>query len=312
MTRRYRRHKNRNVVVMGLVVVGVFVMVGVGVFIKIQGNSELSVINELQTSLRGVQEWVLVQSRKINVTNKKEMVKPYDPLENATQVLKIGVMSDSHGKDQNIVRALEAMQVEGVDYVLHLGDFSEGGEAEHFFNAKSILDESGLPYRVLPGDHDFNWFPDYSRQNYEQAFGQSYDEVFEVNGIRLIMFENSTKAGSRDLQMGWLESTLEDDKDQITLFFSARPLYSPYFTYKEDELGSEIIDILVSHGVGYAFAGDTHIFAKYMDLGEQLDMITVGAVGEYKNPLPQWVLIRVFDNGYVEAIPKPIINFISP
>ena len=312
MTRKYRRHRSRKTLVIGLVLSVILIVLGMGMFVYSQRNGELGSIGGLKDKLLSVREWVIDRSKSVNVPRPSDSDKSQDPIQDATQILRIGAMSDSHGADENIAKALAAMQADAVDLVLHLGDFSEGGEAEHFASAKDLLDGSGLPYRVLPGDHDFNWFPDHSRQNYEQVFGKAYDQIFEISGIRIILLENSVNTDSRDDQIAWLKALLDNNQDTITLFFTARPLYSPYFTYKEDELGGDIVKMLVENGVKYAFAGDTHIFAKYKDVEEKLDLITVGAVGEYKNPLPQWVLLRVFDNGYVEVTPRPITDFTDP
>ncbi len=228
----------------------------------------------------------------------------------AELILKIGVISDSHGANLLIEKAVSDMKIAKVNVILHLGDFSSGGEDKSFSEAKNILEASGIVYHVLPGDHDFNWFPTHSRENFENAFGQSYDQYFEMNGVVIIMLENSINATDKTNQIEWLKRALsETNTVPIHLFFSARPLYSPYFAYKEDLQGIDIINLLIDSGVKYAFAGDTHLYAQYQDLGEKLNMITVGAIGEYKNPLPQWVSVEVYADGTAKTTSHPIIDF---
>lgn len=229
---------------------------------------------------------------------------------NRVVALKVGVISDSHGADELITKAVGEMKTSGVQLILHLGDFSEGGEMEHFQNAKDIFESSGIPYQVLPGDHDFNWVPNYSRENYEAAFGSSYNQSYVYNGVGIVMFENSLQLTGND-EISWLKSALLNlnDVSRPVLFFSARPLYSPYFPSKQDNSGEAVISLLKDSGVGYAFAGDTHIYARYKDLSEALDITTVGAVGEYKNPLPQWVLVVIYDDGSVDISPQPLVRF---
>ncbi|MCA9391798.1 metallophosphoesterase [candidate division WWE3 bacterium] len=226
------------------------------------------------------------------------------------EVLRIGVMSDSHGADGLIQKAVNEMNDAEVNVILHLGDFSEGGEIEHFENAKEIFEKSGIAYHVLPGDHDFNWVPNYSRENFEAAFGSSYNQAYVYDKIGIILFENSIQlTGSEEID--WLKSSILnlEGEANVIVVFSARPLYSPYFPSKQDNNGGAVIDLLIDSGVKYAFAGDTHIFAEYRDLSDVLNIITVGAVGEYKNPLPQWVLVVVYDDGSIEVSPQPLVRF---
>jgi len=225
-------------------------------------------------------------------------------------VLKIGVISDSHGANLLMEKAVAEMKITKVNVILHLGDFSAGGEDVSFSDAKNILAASDIAYHVLPGDHDFNWFPTHSRENFENAFRKSYDQYFEINRVEIIMLENSINVDDKTNQIEWLKGVLsETGTTSIRLFFSARPLYSPYFAYKEDLQGTDIINLLIDSGIKYAFAGDTHLYAQYQDLSEKLNMITVGAIGEYKNPLPQWVSVEVYSDGTTKTTSHPIIDF---
>jgi len=211
-------------------------------------------------------------------------------------ILKIGLVSDSHGYNENIKKSLAEMKGNDVDRVIHLGDFTAGGEEESFAGAYEYLEASDLPYTVIPGDHDFNWIPEHSRINYEHYFGESYSQLIDL--------ENGKNG------IGWLEDTLHSQSfESIIIFFSAKPLYNPYFSSKNDPLGSEIIDLLVKYGVKYAVAGDTHVFAEYEDQSYEFNLITVGAVGAYKSPLPQWVLMDVYNNGNVVFTPHPLVDF---
>lgn len=225
--------------------------------------------------------------------------------------LTIGVVSDSHGADQNLAQAIQQMQAKEVDLIIHLGDFSGGGEEMHFNQANEILETSGRFYYVIPGDHDFNWFPEYSRTNYEAVFGASYNQQYTHNGWGIILYENSISIAGDIERRDWVKQALIEvgEKNEHIVFFSAKPLYSPYFSDKEDVSGPQVLALLSEAGVGYIFAGDTHIYAQYRDPSDQIDIITVGAVGDYKNPLPQWVYVILYENGMIEAIPQPLVQF---
>jgi len=237
---------------------------------------------------------------------------PDDDRGDALVVARIGVLSDSHGASRSIERSLQQMQDADVGLVLHLGDFTAGGEDYHFAQARALLDESEIAYQVLPGDHDFNWVPEHSRRNYEAVFGPAYDRVYNLTDtLSLILFDNSVDEADVASKIGWLEAQLQETRErpQTVIFFSPRPLYSPYFADKADPRGERIMQILADAGVEYAIAGNTHVFAAYRDPAENLDLITVGAVGEYKNPLPQWVLVEIYGNGEIKFSPKPLVEF---
>ncbi len=224
-------------------------------------------------------------------------------------IFRIGIMSDTHGATENIKEALAQMQLDGVDLVVHLGDFTAGGDLNQLKEAYDALESSGMPYRVVPGDHDFNWIPDHSYSNFEKYFGRAGSSVVADKNVVVIMYENATDTTEESID--WLKTTLSkySDTSAPILFFSAKPLYSPYFKAKEDARGADVVSLLIDKGVMYAFAGDTHVYAQYKDLSGRLNMVTVGALGEYKNPLPQWVLVNIYSSGDIEVKPKPLVDF---
>lgn len=225
-----------------------------------------------------------------------------------TIVSQIGIISDSHGYSSNIESAVNRIKEADAELIIHLGDFTAGGEDHYFSQAKDILEASSLPYHVLPGDHDFNWFPQRSRTNYERHFGQSYDRAVVHEDLLILLYDNSTDPTNWIEKRDWLSHQLSANSDKSVLFFSAKPLFNPYFPTKIDANGEEIISLLNESGVRYAFAGDTHIFARYLDQKDRINMVTVGAVGEYKNPLPQWVLVSITDLGEVIVDPRPLVK----
>ncbi len=224
-------------------------------------------------------------------------------------VFRIGVMSDTHGATANIKKALMQMQLNKVDLVVHLGDFTAGGELDQIKDAYNELESSGISYRVIPGDHDFNWVPEHSYSNFEKYFGEVGSSIVDDKNAIVVMYANASDTNEESIT--WLKTTLSkySDTSKPILFFGAKPLYSPYFKAKEDAGGTGIIGLLVDADVAYAFAGDTHVFARYKDLSGKLDMVTVGALGKYKNPLPQWVLVNIYDTGRIEVKPEPLVDF---
>jgi predicted phosphodiesterase len=261
---------------------------------------------------------------QISGIDKKEVLSQIDKVKNTLSnegeeqnneknlILKIAVMSDSHGSSLNIQKAMERIGTMSIDLILHLGDFTQGGELEYFDSAHQALSSKEIPFKVIPGDHDFNWFPEYSRENYESVFGESsYNQFFIYHGVGVILFENSLQIEDENDRFVWLNEALNRLSGEVAdiLFFSARPLYSPYFQTKSDVGGEALLDLLNQYGVEYVFSGDTHIFAEYSDLSESFKMYTVGAIGEYKNLLPGWVLVEVYDDGSADVKAQPLSEF---
>ena len=80
--------------------------------------------------------------------------------------MKILVMSDSHGRDNNILRAIKAEQP--LDAIIHLGDFQEDPEQFRLF-AKGIC-----PMYLCDGNCDF--YP-----------GIPSEQILELGGHRLLI-----------------------------------------------------------------------------------------------------------------------------
>ena len=61
--------------------------------------------------------------------------------------LKVGILSDSHGKNELLKEAIDFLKEEGARYLLHLGDFETPQNL-------AILDKAKLPYAAVFGNND--------------------------------------------------------------------------------------------------------------------------------------------------------------
>jgi predicted phosphodiesterase len=59
------------------------------------------------------------------------------------EVMKIGVVSDSHGHVENLRRALKVMREAGADLIVHLGD--------DYDDVTALSDQGGVPITQVPG-----------------------------------------------------------------------------------------------------------------------------------------------------------------
>lgn len=299
-------------VILCLLVVGVFRVLPLSRSLKYNFGSIVPVVTTLPAEMVGI-----INHARSYILNQ------YSTLENGDSVkvggedlpedkilFRIGVLSDSHGNDLNILTALNEMRNSSVDLVIHLGDFTYAGEEDSFRLAHEVLGKSGLKYLVVPGDHDFNWVPERSRRNYELEFGQSYDQTyFPSDQIGVLLFDNSVESINNVEKDIWLNQALLEAKDRsLVLFFSSHPLVNSYFPSKSDGHGAEVLARVTEFGIEYVIAGNTHIFSLDDDSRDGVSLITVGAVGSYKSPLPQWLLIEVREGFEVKFVPRPIVH----
>lgn len=228
------------------------------------------------------------------------------------ELFKFGVVADSHEDTIFFPQVLERLKKDKVEFIIHLGDLSNAGDMEVLREAKQILDRSDLTYYVIPGDHDLNWSPNHDKSNFQEIFGSSTYTSFSFKQVEFLLVDNTDhQEGLGEIQWSWLQAELEKlavERPQLIFAFTHSPLFSPYFPQKvmgqqNEEVSKQKEELLVLFEdlkVDQIFSGDVHTFARYPDSKTGLQITTVGAAGKYKNPLPQYVLVTVFeDYGFI-------------
>lgn len=249
-------------------------------------------------------------------SSKQEVRKPVQ--------LKVAIISDSQGDGWMLEQILQDISKEQVETVFHLGDITKGGELAQFGEAKRILDQyqqstAYKSYVTLPGDHDFNWEPQHSLKNFKEVLGvEQLDRVVGLRGARFIVWDNANRALDEESvnisRREWLRNQVAGEK--LVLVLTHRPLYSPYFKSRVDPRGRDVLKLLwqaaQESGVKVVvFSGDTHSYARYSDSETGIENVTVGAVGSYKNFLPMWTLLTVYEDGSFDIQPKPLTDWIN-
>ncbi|MCA9389955.1 metallophosphoesterase [candidate division WWE3 bacterium] len=228
----------------------------------------------------------------------------------------VAIVSDSHSSFDTFSDVISRIEQEDVDLIIHLGDISAGGELEDLERMKAILDETGVEYEVLPGDHDFNWVPEHDLRNFRGVFGfaaNTINRTRSYKGFNLVFYNNSDKTTGLDAAIDWLNDTLPTDAtiQGRTILFTSTPIENPYFNDKKDPNGDEILKLLTTRNIKQVFSGDTHIFSRYKLGDTDIVTTTVGASGDYKNPLPQYVLVDFYANGDIDIKTKPAVEIES-
>lgn len=123
--------------------------------------------------------------------------------------MKILVVSDSHGKDRNIVRALE--QERPIDQMIHLGD-SEGSE-------DYIREIAECPLEIVSGNNDF--FSDLEKEK-EIQIGPyktliTHGHYYYVSLEKKSLFEIAKSRGIQIAMFGHTHRPYIEEQDGILL-----------------------------------------------------------------------------------------------
>lgn len=296
-----------------IILLFLLIIVG-GVFLYTQEGLRSQLLGELSSNSKTVGDAALNFDIKEYVSKligeKKPLSDLGEPSQTVERVGRIAIISDSHGDTEVFETLLRKVRADDVQYIIHLGDTVEAGELEDLSAIKRLLDETDIPYAVVPGDHDYNWSPQHDLQNFSAIFGHdsAQSRVLEFEGYSFILFNNSKHDDSTPANIAWLRNILVELQAKASngiFFFSSKPLANPYFAQKNDLAGEDILSVLGEYGVKEVFSGDTHIFSRFVDEETQVSNTTVGASGSYKNPLPQYVLFDVLADGNYEVVAKP-------
>lgn len=230
---------------------------------------------------------------------------------NAPVKYKFAVLADSHKDSANLEKALAQAKNAGVEFVIMMGDLSDTGTVEELEATKQVLENSGLTYYALPGDHDLWDSRDKENdptKNFVQSFKETYQSI-SYDNVRLILIYNSDNyLGLDGVQLKWIEDELERVSaaaPELIFIFAPTPFFHPSsdhvmgkVTPKLSSQAEHLMTTFKRFGVDLVFSSDTHFFSKYSEPKNELDMITVGAVTSEKNPqAPRFAIVDILEDG---------------
>ena len=203
------------------------------------------------------------------------------------------------------------MQFPDLKFIIGLGDYTEVGTIDELKNAKKELDNSGLRYFLIPGDHDL-W--DCRNRElapvscFNQVFGPAY-QAFTFENFEFLLLNNSDNyTGFDPMQLKWITDELEKVKTaglKGTFVFLHEPLFHPssdhVMGWVEKDLKAQaggLMFQLKEAGAAKVFAGDIHYFSEYSEPKTDTPMVTIGAVTMERNPqAPRFAVVSVFEDG---------------
>lgn len=182
---------------------------------------------------------------------------------------RFAVLTDIHSDWLSLEQALERVKEDGVEFIIVAGDLTTLGGLAELRQVKSILDESGLVYFVIPGNHDLysakgNYSP------FEIVFGADY-QAFEKGKLKFILINNGDEVVGLDKeQLAWLRQELPACLELYCLVFAHMPLNHSFLgqIMGEDSLAvasqaAELVGLFNSFQVKELFAGHLHYLSSY-------------------------------------------------
>ncbi len=257
-----------------------------------------------------------VQSEKLKVAEEQKTEEP----------IKFAVMSDIHSDWENFRKALvKAKEDLGGDegFVIITGDLTTLGKKSELLEAKKILDESGLKYYVIPGNHDIWWGRKFKEDLWKEVFGKSFLSfttssrrsaglrgASKDSEVKFILINNADGEGGfegfGDIvgQMIWLENEAKECLRVYCLVFMHMPLNNPNSLHimgegnpKVASETGELKKLFVQDQIKEIFAGHLHFSSSY-EL-EGLKTTIVGAVTSERNAQSPKFIEVTLNNGQI-------------
>ncbi len=230
---------------------------------------------------------------------------------NSPVKFRFAVLADSHKDLVSLAKALEQAREAGAKFVVVMGDLSDIGTPEELNGTKQVLDNSGLVYYALPGDHDLWDSRDKTgdaAKNFTEVFGKTY-QSFSYDNVRYILIYNSDNyLGLDGVQLKWIEDELEraQVEESAEIFvFAPTPLFHPSsdhvmgkVTPKLKDQAEHLITTFKRFGVDLVFSADTHFYSSFTEPKNNLEMLTAGAITSEKNAqAPRFAIVDVLEDG---------------
>jgi len=237
-----------------------------------------------------------LQAANLILSKSRRQSKSEGRVEKQEQPIQFAVMGDIHSDWGNFRKALERAKEEMGDkgLVVVVGDLTTIGKKNELLEAKKILNESGLKYFVIPGNHDIWWGRKLKQDVWGEVFGKSF-QSFLAEGVKFILLNNADGARGFDFykengvgQMAWVEKETADCPQRVCLVFLHMPLNHPSSLHimGEESLAvaseaARLKEIFKRNKVREIFVGHLHFSSQY-EL-EGLETTVVGAITRERN-----------------------------
>jgi predicted MPP superfamily phosphohydrolase len=168
-----------------------------------------------------------------------------------------------HFLQDTVVRMMKATEG-GIEFVLVVGDLTEHGKPEQEATVKDILNTLGVPYFVVPGNHDWNATTE--RKPYEQLYPKQTNYLFDHNGVQFVALDTTDKGKFKDVAasadtLAWLKDNLPKlDKSKPTILYTHFPL--SHWTFYHLTNNDAILDAFRDYNLKAVYNGHFHGFTE--------------------------------------------------
>lgn len=230
------------------------------------------------------------------------------------QVLAVGLVADPENENELLAKSLAQLKSANVNFVIALGDLTNTGTVDELQASKAVFDNGGLPYYVMPGDHD-GWESrekgEANSANFTSVFGKPTTQFFDKDGIRFVLVDNSDlyKGISAEdweiLRRGTsLPEAPQGRTSSLTFVFAHKTPFHPDSAHIMGEdspavavQAKDFLALLEDSKVDGFFSGDLHFFARFNSPSGSVKISTIGAVASQKNfQGPRFSILRIWDD----------------
>lgn len=172
-----------------------------------------------------------------------------------TGLIRIGLLADSHQNYKGLEEAIEHLNRLPLDFVIHLGDFTNIGLNVEFDAFLRTVSKLRHPYVALIGNHDAIGA---GIPMYEQIFGD-FNSSFSYAGRRILLYNsNSLEFENHEgYDPGWAARELADATEPTYLFQHVNYDNKTHFT--DDEIASFEAMMRSAPDLRFALNGHLHV-----------------------------------------------------
>lgn len=222
------------------------------------------------------------------------------------------VLGDSRNNPVIHRAILDRIQRTEAIFAINLGDIVNHGYEQEYVQFTKEIADFGLPYFVVPGNHEVAVRGGMSRF---LKFVNPADYSFDLGRFRFVLLDNAYGQIGQD-RFRWLESQLAGKGGKFV--FMHAPPFSPFSKHHDHVMASpaevrQFMGMMKKHGVSAVFAGHIHAYGKKNRDG--VEYIISGCSGAFPHLLSHeggfyhYVLVHVDGDKYFTEVFKVLPPF---
>lgn len=234
-------------------------------------------------------------------------------------VLQFTVVGDPESDLVNLGKIINRAKEKAGTFLIFAGDLTQVGSPGQLAEFKKVMDESGLEYYVVPGNHDLYTSRKQTKdakKYFRDVFGTPYYQVIKNAGkfkVNFLFLDNSDEYSKMETdQINFLNNNLKKASNKLNFVFFHLPVFHPssdYIMGYQEEIISKQKDELLSifQKVNEAsqtkfvfFAGHLHHTSSYEWSG--MKMYVAGSANSLRNwQTPRYLEVKVFSDAEFEV-----------